>query len=152
MTATCLPRPAELLELEANSPMTNNFVYLSPEVLKGAVYSAAADLYSFALLCLEVKTPQYNVFADLRVMECFNVHQFLKVSAKSYLEKDILNLQFPSLFSKERLLSCLDANLATRPSAVSMAREFDNIGRLSRRTQSGSTPGSIFRKASKKYR
>lgn len=148
MTGSCLPRKAIFPRPDVSNPLTTSFVYLPPEVLRGGLYLANSDMYSFALLCLEVKDTKCQIFSELRSMESFNVDMFLKISVKSDLENKIKVLMFTPTFSKQKLVACLDENEGARPSAVTLAKEFDNMTRLTRKAST--TPGSIFRRATKK--
>ena len=150
LTGSCLPRNATLPTVDNSNPLSTSFVYLPPEVLAGGLYIAPADIYSFALLCIEIKNHQYLLFREFRSQPNFSVEIFQKISVKSSVEEDILALPFPSTFSKQKLHMCLDPIESVRPTAVALAREFDNMSRLTRKTSS--TPGSIFRRATKKIR
>ena len=65
LTGACLPRHANFPQ-DADKINTDTFVYLSPEVLKGDLYTSSDDWYSFGLVVWETCLPNERPYDKQR--------------------------------------------------------------------------------------
>ncbi|KAH3876644.1 hypothetical protein DPMN_000492 [Dreissena polymorpha] len=106
MTGQCLPRT---MTADPYNNVSSN-VYLAPEVLRGSIYVAHADMYAFAILALEIMDPKKS--DDDRIVT-------LTRQGSKALQAEIMQLELDSRVN-EKLTACLNA-MEERPSAQIVA-------------------------------
>ncbi|CAC5409768.1 unnamed protein product [Mytilus coruscus] len=139
LCGACQPKVAPLPE-DKDRVLAGEFVYLSPEVLKGDLYVACADIYAFGLLVFEIFVGP--AFKDQRQQL---LSKFID-NCKPYGFNGCPNtLESLSQSTKDIIQDCLDEILERRPSieilihSVSNNRNEPVLGRLHEMKRSNQT-------------
>lgn len=126
ITGQCLPRAIKLLPVDLDN-LASDRVYIAPEVLAGETYMSFSDMYSFALLALEVKDRYFQAF---NVERKLSLREFSQIYAVSVLKSSVENSSFSPIV-KKRLLQCLDRNIGVRLNASDLSNELRGVQRSS---------------------
>ena len=102
----------------ANKPTTSvygNLPYMAPEVIRGKVYTTAADIYSIGMLMYEVSTGQPPFYGRVQ-----NIHLAFDICSgiRPTIPGDI-----PESY-KEMMNKCWDVEIANRPTTVTLRDYF----------------------------
>lgn len=121
LCGACHPKVAPLPD-DKDAILVGDFVYISPEVLKGELYVSCADIYSFGLLLFEVLIGP--VFQDQRqwsFKEFIDTCQPCVFNGLPYSTDGLLES------TKESIQDCLSLDLEKRPSIEQLMKSVDNI-------------------------
>ena len=112
LTGACLPREAKLPEYK-ESIETGNFVYLAPEILRGEMYEATADIYSFGLFLIEMLIPDMcHVFRRERKMTLYDFTQNVNPETMLSLTNTV---EVFTVKTRALITNCLEMDKDDRP-------------------------------------
>lgn len=131
LTGGCLPRVADLPD-DPEQHIISDFVYLAPEVLRGELYTASADVYAFGLLLFDLISGS-PAFSKQRQMSLDIFIQ--KIISEEGMRLDTDSLNFADT-GKRLIGSCVELLEDSRPSISGIQDEiqvmvrdecFDNL-------------------------
>ncbi|CAG2254665.1 MAP3K1 [Mytilus edulis] len=120
LTGGCLPRKADLPGNQEQH-ISGDFVYLSPEVLRGDLYTASADAYAFGLLMFDMmsKTPAFDsqrkMSLDLFIKRINPKEMISLKTEQSNLSDDAIDI----------ILRCLDISEESRPTLLNLQEQVE---------------------------
>ncbi|XP_076095809.1 uncharacterized protein LOC143066878 isoform X2 [Mytilus galloprovincialis] len=120
LTGGCLPRKADL-QGNQEQHISGDFVYLSPEVLRGDLYTASADVYAFGLLMFDMmsKTPAFDsqrkMSLDLFIKRINPKEMISLKTEQSNLSDDAIDI----------ILRCLDISEESRPTLLNLQEQVE---------------------------
>ena len=121
LCGACHPKVAPLPD-DKDAILVGDFVYISPEVLKGELYVSCADIYSFGLLLFEVLVgPVFQNQRQWSFKQFIDNCQPCVFNGMPYSTDGLLES------TKESIQDCLSLDLEKRPSIEHLMKSVDNI-------------------------
>ena len=121
LCGACHPKVAPLPD-DKDAILVGDFVYVSPEVLKGELYVSCADIYSFGLLLFEVLIgPVFQNQRQWSFKQFIDKCQPCVLNGLPYSTDGLLES------TKESIQDCLSLDLEKRPSIEQLMMSVDNI-------------------------
>lgn len=122
LTGCCLPRLADLPD-DPEHQVCGDFTYLAPEVLRGGLYIACADVYAFGLL----------VFEMLFGIPCFLNQRKMSLDLFIQNVNPYIMMDFSDMFAtlpdqtRKLVFSCVSESDESRPTVLNLQKQLRNI-------------------------